>query len=90
MLNEAEERVRAATQRGFGQLFIYSFECLHLSHATVSRPAVQRPDEEEEDRGERQSKNLADHRGAGPEEERGSQPGMAEGPFSFSKIIFSP
>lgn len=41
--------------------------------------AVQRPDEEEEDCWERQSKNPADHQGVGPEEEPGSQPGMAEG-----------
>lgn len=41
--------------------------------------AVQRPDEEEEDCWEWQSKNPADHQGVGPEEEPGSKPGVAEG-----------
>lgn len=45
----------------------------------VCPPAVQRSNEEEENCGERQGKDPTDHQGAGPEEEWGAQPGMAEG-----------
>lgn len=55
----------------------------------VFRPAVQWPDEEEEDRWERQSKNLADHQGVGPEEEWGSQRGVAEGLLSHMHLCFA-
>lgn len=85
MLNEAEERVRRE-ERWTAD----GFECLPLSNTAVLSHAVQWPDEEEEDRRERQSKNPADHQGAGPEEEWGSEPGMAEGLFSFiSHVAFA-
>lgn len=70
MLNEAEERVRS--RRGE--------EGPSALSPCVLPPAVSRPHEEEEDRGERQSQDPADHQGAGPEEERSSQRGVAEGP----------
>lgn len=54
---------------------------VHTKHP--SRPAVQWPDEEEEDRGERQRKNSTDYQGTGPEEEWSSEPGLAEGLYLF-------
>lgn len=90
MLNEAEERVRTLQTDPVAQILHRSFTWFSQTLVLPRLPAVQRPDEEEEDCGERQSKNLADHWGAGPEEEWSSECGLAEGQLLASQLTSSP